>query len=178
MQQIVREHQAYPPKIVASVTSWELWKTLKGKDLTDQCDLVELRVDALPPELTTEQVMEARERDVIIIGSTHDFQITPGVDYLREQEKKARSYKADIVKFAFTPCLASDIQTGVQLFTKPKGPIAVMGMGPMGPVSRLLYSQLGSCLVYGYLGEEETAPGQWHVSLIKETLRRLGPILR
>ena len=53
MQQIVREHQAYPPKIVASVTSWELWKTLKGKDLTDQCDLVELRVDALPPELTT-----------------------------------------------------------------------------------------------------------------------------
>ena len=50
MQQIVREHQAYPPKIVASVTSWELWKTLKGKDLTDQCDLVELRVDALPPE--------------------------------------------------------------------------------------------------------------------------------
>ena len=46
MQQIVREHQAYPPKIVASVTSWELWKTLKGKDLTDQCDLVELRVDA------------------------------------------------------------------------------------------------------------------------------------
>lgn len=145
MQQIVREHQAYPPKIVASVTSWELWKTLKGKDLTDQCDLVELRLDALPPELTTEQVMEfrpempllvtvrcheegglrripeeerfallraympyaaamdieikamrharelvmeARERDVIIIGSTHDFQITPGVDYLREQEKR------------------------------------------------------------------------------------------
>lgn len=86
--------------------------------------------------------------------------------------------KADIVKFAFTPCLASDIQTGVQLFTKPKGPIAVMGMGPMGPVSRLLYSQLGSCLVYGYLGEKETAPGQWHVSLIKETLRHLGPILR
>ena len=57
MQQIVREHQTYPPKIVASVTSWELWKTLKGKDLTDQCDWVELRVDALPPELTAEQVL-------------------------------------------------------------------------------------------------------------------------
>lgn len=125
-----------------------------------------------------ELIMEAGARDVIVIGSTHDFQITPGVDYLRELEKRARAHKADIVKFAFTPCLASDIQTGVQLFTKPKGPIAVMGMGPMGPVSRLLYSQLGSCLVYGYLGEKETAPGQWHVSLIKETLRHLGPILR
>ena len=47
MQQIVREHQTYPPKIVASVTSWELWKTLKGKDLTDQCDWVELRTRLL-----------------------------------------------------------------------------------------------------------------------------------
>ena len=125
-----------------------------------------------------ELVMEAADRGILVIGSTHDFQITPGVDYLREQEKKARAYRADIVKFAFTPCVAGDIQTGVQLFKKPKGPIAVMGMGPMGPVSRLLYSQLGSCLVYGYLGDREAAPGQWHVSLIKETLRNLGPILR
>ena len=235
MQQILREHQTYPPKVVASITSWEVWKTLKGKDLKDQCDWVELRVDALPPELTPEQVMEFRpdmpllvtvrcheegglrrmpeeerfsllraympyataidieiksmrhgrelvmeaaDRGILVIGSTHDFQITPGVDYLREQEKKARAYRADIVKFAFTPCVAGDIQTGVQLFKKPKGPIAVMGRGPMGPVSRLLYSQLGSCLVYGYLGDREAAPGQWHVSLIKETLRNLGPILR
>lgn len=235
MQQMLREHQTYPPKIVASVTSWEVWKTLKGKDLTDQCDWVELRVDALPPELSPEQVMEFRpempllvtvrcheegglrrmpeeerfsliraympyataidleiksmrhgrelvmeaaDRDILVIGSTHDFQITPGVDYLRELEKKARAYQADIVKFAFTLCVASDIQTGVQLFKKPKGPIAVMGMGAMGPVSRLLYSQLGSCLVYGYLGDREAAPGQWPVSLIKENLRNLGPILR
>ena len=203
--------------------------------MKDQCDWVELRVDALPAELAPEQVMEFRpdmpllvtvrcheegglrrmpeeerfsllraympyataidieiksmrhgrelvmeaaDRGILVIGSTHDFQITPGVDYLREQEKKARAYRADIVKFAFTPCVAGDIQTGVQLFKKPKGPIAVMGMGPMGPVSRLLYSQLGSCLVYGYLGDREAAPGQWHVSLIKETLRNLGPILR
>ena len=235
MQQILREHQTYPPKVVASITSWEVWKTLKGKDLKDQCDWVELRVDALPPELTPEQVMEFRpdmpllvtvrcheegglrrmpeeerfsllraympyataidieiksmrhgrelvmeaaDRGILVIGSTHDFQITPGVDYLREQEKKARAYRADIVKFAFTPCVAGDIQTGVQLFKKPKGPIAEMGMGPMGPVSRLHYSQLGSCLEYGYLGDREAAPGQWHVSLIKETLRNLGPILR
>lgn len=235
MQQMLHEHPAYPPQIVASITSWELWKTLKGASLTDQCDWVELRVDAMPPDLSPEQVlhykpdmpllitvrcheegglrripeeerlallraylphataidieintmrhareliMEASERGVLVIGSTHDFQITPGVDYLRELEKRARSYKADIVKFAFTPCLAADIQTGVQLFQKPKGPIAVMGMGPMGPVSRLLYAQLGSCLVYGYLGAEATAPGQWHVSMLKETMRHLAPILR
>lgn len=122
--------------------------------------------------------MEAADRGILVIGSTHDFQITPGVDYLREQEKKAPRLQGGHRQIRLHPCVAGDIQTGVQLFKKPKGPIAVMGMGPMGPVSRLLYSQLGSCLVYGYLGDREAAPGQWHVSLIKETLRNLGPILR
>ena len=31
MQQILREHQTYPPNVVASITSWEVWKTPKGK---------------------------------------------------------------------------------------------------------------------------------------------------
>ena len=87
MQQIVREHQAYPPKIVASVTSWELWKTLKGKDLTDQCDLVELRVDALPPELTTEQVMEFRpEMPLLVTVRCHE---EGGLRRIPEEERFA-----------------------------------------------------------------------------------------
>ena len=73
MQQILREHQTYPPKIVASITSWEVWKTLKGKDLKDQCDWVELRVDALPPELAPEQVMEFRpEMPLLVTVRCHE----------------------------------------------------------------------------------------------------------
>ncbi len=127
-----------------------------------------------------ELVMEARERDVIIIiGSTHDFQITL-VGLPARTGKKGALLQGGYRQIAFTPCLASWTSRQEYSFSpSPRGPIAVMGMGPMGPSPRLLfYSQLGSCLVYGYLGEEETAPGQWHVSLIKETLRRLGPILR
>ncbi|MFR7733577.1 MAG: type I 3-dehydroquinate dehydratase [Collinsella sp.] len=235
MQQILREHQTYPPNVVASITSWEVWKTLKGKDLKDQCDWVELRVDALPAELAPEQVMEFRpDMPLLVTVRCHeegglrrmpeeerfsllraympyataiDIEIksmrqrqrtghgsrrprhpssAPPMTFksrrawtTREQEKKARAYRADIVKFAFTPCVAGDIQTGVQLFKIAERPHCRDGhWGPMGPVSRLLDSQLGSCLVYGYLGDREAAPGQWHVSLIKETLRNLGPILR
>ena len=87
MQQIVREHQTYPPKIVASVTSWELWKTLKGKDLTDQCDWVELRVDALPPELTAEQVMEFRpEMPLLVTVRCHE---EGGLRRIPEEERFA-----------------------------------------------------------------------------------------
>ncbi len=82
------------------------------------------------------------------------------------------------MKFAFTPCLAADVHTGVELFGKPKGPLAVMGMGAMGPVSRLLYCQLGSCLIYGYLGDQEAAPGQWPTPLIKQALQHMRPIIR
>ncbi len=235
MQQFLHSQQPFPPKVVAGITSWDLWKTLKDKDLHEQCDWIELRVDGMPAELSPEQIMEycpampllvtvrsheegglrrmdeeqrfklirawlpyakaidieiaaidrcpaliaeAKERGIVIIGSFHDFQITPGIDYLRELEKKARACGADIVKFAFTPCLAADVHTGVELFGKPKGPLAVMGMGAMGPVSRLLYCQLGSCLIYGYLGDQEAAPGQWPTPLIKQALQHMRPIIR
>ncbi len=232
MHRFLHSLQSYPPTVVAAVNSWDLWKSLNGRDLSNQCDWVELRVDGLPAELSPTQVMEyrpqmpllitvrsqaegglrpmtdaerfslmraylpyakaldieaavidqcpdiiaeAKAAGIIIIASSHDFQLTPGIEYLREQEKKARECGADIVKFAFRLNEAADIQTGVELFGKATEPLAVMGMGPLGPVSRLLYSQLGSCLIYGYIGDEEAAPGQWHVSLIKNTLFSLPP---
>ena len=79
-----------------------------------------------------ELVMEARERDVIIIGSTHDFQITPGVDYLREQEKRrAPTRRISSNCIHALPGLGHPDRSTA--FTKPKGPIAVMGMGPWDP---------------------------------------------
>lgn len=52
-------------------------------------------------------------------------------------------------------------------------PIAtsMMGIGPLAPVSRVLYAQLGSLLNYGYLGDKETAPGQWPASLLSQAIR-------
>ncbi len=234
MRQSLHSQPAFPPLVVAAVNSWELWKSLSGRDLSDRCDWVELRVDGLPAELSPDRVMEyrpqmpllitvrsheegglrqmtegerfslmraylpyavaidieaavieqcpdliaeAKARGIVIIASSHDFQVPPQVEYLREQEKKARACGADIVKFAFRLNEAADIRTGVELLCPAAEPLAVMGMGPLGPVSRLLYSQLGSRLIYGYIGDEEAAPGQWHVSLIKKTLASLPQVI-
>ena len=80
------------------------------------------------------------------------------------------------MKFAFYVHSAEDMMVGVELLRQSSGPMAVMGMGPLGPVSRLLYAQHGSCLIYGFMGDAPTAPGQWSAELFRQSLNHL-PLL-
>lgn len=122
-----------------------------------------------------ELVAEAQAQGVALVASAHDFEKTPPLEMLLEKERRARELGADIVKFAFRLRRAEDLMTGVQLLRRASGPLAVMGMGPLGPMSRLLYAQLGSVLVYGYLGKTATAPGQWSARQCREALESLSP---
>ena len=118
----------------------------------------------------------AKKQGVLVIASSHDFAGTPSLESMLELEVEARGKGADIVKFAFKLNTPQDLQTGCELLARRSGDMAVMGMGEMGPCSRLFYSQLGSCLVYGYCGEVPSAPGQWHASEFKRALAMLAPI--
>lgn len=120
-------------------------------------------------------VEAAKRAGVPIIASAHDFERTPPEETLRELELRARELGADIVKFAFTLKRPEDIQVGINLLRRASGPMAVMGMGVLGPVSRLMYAQHGSCLVYGYFGDAPTAPGQWSCALFRAALTSLLP---
>ena len=117
-----------------------------------------------------ELVQAAKAAGVKVIASAHDFEKTPSLDFMLEREREARAAGADIVKFAFRLQTLDDMMVGVELLRRADGPMAIMGMGPLGPVSRLLYAQHGSCLVYGYLGETPTAPGQWSAGLFRRAL--------
>ncbi len=118
----------------------------------------------------------AHDTHVVVVASAHDFEKTPPLAQLLDQERRARASGADIVKFAFRLHSGDDLLVGAELLRRATGPVAVMGMGPLGPVSRLLYAQLGSVLVYGYLGEAPTAPGQWSAKLCLEALANLEPL--
>lgn len=118
-------------------------------------------------------IAEAKSRGVVVIASAHDFERTPSLEYMKERERIARAAGAHVVKFAFRLNSVEDIMTGVELLRCAEGPMAVMGMGPLGAVSRLLYAQHGSVLTYGYLGTTPTAPGQWAASLCKLALSSL-----
>lgn len=120
-------------------------------------------------------VEAAKSAGIPIVASAHDFEKTPSEEALRALEIRARELGADVVKFAFTLNRAEDLQVGVNLLRRATGPMAVMGMGALGPVSRLLYAQHGSCLVYGYFGEAPTAPGQWSTAQFRAALSALTP---
>lgn len=112
-------------------------------------------------EKARELIGSAKRSFVKVIASFHDFTQTPELHELIDRERQARTLGADLVKFAFKLHKPEDILTGVRLLAQKSGDMAVMGMGAMGPTSRLLYAQCGSSLIYGYLGQYEAAPGQW-----------------
>jgi 3-dehydroquinate dehydratase-1 len=136
--------------------------------LLDEADLVDVEIANLG--VLGDVVGEARESNVLVVGSYHDFQGLPPRQQLDDMAAEARSVGVDIVKFALTLSQPADLVVLTSLLdSAAPGSLSVMGMGPLGPVSRLLCGQLGSVLNYGYL-DEATIPGQWPAAELKRLL--------
>ena len=129
---------------------------------------VEIRAHAL------QMVAPAAHRlGVKVVGSFHDFEGTPDFASLHTVEGRGRRMGADVVKIVALVKGPGDL---ARLFALPacaKGPLCVMGMGPLGSVSRVALPCAGSCLVYGSLGKA-TAPGQLSCRQLATELNRWG----
>ena len=121
-----------------------------------------------------EVVREARDAGIGVIFSYHDFHHTPTPAKLRELARRAAGAGADIFKVAAMTQTPSDLATLLEFLAieKKRLPLAVMGMGLYGKVSRLVLAQAGSCLNFGYLGTPN-ASGQWPVALLKARIAEL-----
>lgn len=117
---------------------------------------------------------QIRSEGVGLILSYHNFTETPQTSQLQDIVDLAG--EADIIKIAVQHNNASDLTGCVETLQNNDHPMSMMGMGPLAPVSRLLYAQHGSLLNYGYLGNTETAPGQWPAKLLREAIATLQPI--
>lgn len=108
------------------------------------------------------------------IGSYHDFEKLPATQELVAAAGRARDAGAAVFKAAAMLHRPADVARLAEFQASSRDlPTATMGMGPLAPVSRLLCSQYGSVLNYGYLGETPTAPGQWDSGLLRQALQRL-----
>ncbi|MGJ8726117.1 MAG: type I 3-dehydroquinate dehydratase [Roseibacillus sp.] len=119
---------------------------------------------------------EAKSQDIKIVLSNHDF---IGFDHMTTIDTIARAQAsgADVAKAAVTVKDPVDLTLFESLLADMSGsPFSLMGMGPYGPVSRILAAQHGSLLNYGFLGAEPTAPGQWPAPLLKQVLAATPPI--
>jgi len=118
-------------------------------------------------------IASARASACKVIFSFHDFKKTPSAVELQSILDRAVDSGADVVKVATMARSPQDVGRLLELFGRSATPLAVMGMGPLGMASRLLFACSGSALNYGWL-HRPNVPGQWSAVELRTLLERSG----
>src|SRR4051812_18573642 len=99
--------------------------------------------------------------DVARIFSVHDFESTPSPRSLHAKARKAKSLGAAVFKVATRTDTPVQLGRLLEFISEDEAdlPVAAMGMGNLGPLSRILLAGCGSRLAYASLGQS-TVEGQ------------------
>lgn len=118
----------------------------------------------------------ARQNDIKVITSYHDFDATPTYETGKTLITALAEDGGDFVKLAVMPQSKQDVLTLLSLTVKAKEiitqPVITMSMGKQGTISRLLGEWTGSVLTFGSVSEA-SAPGQINVTDLSHTLQNL-----
>jgi 3-dehydroquinate dehydratase I len=122
-------------------------------------------------------VSTAKENDVFVVMSNHDFKKTPEKDEIVGRLRKMQDLGADIPKIAVMPTCAADVITLLDATNTMKTqysnrPIITMSMGGPGVISRLAGEVFGSAFTFG-AGSATSAPGQIPVNELRAVLEIL-----
>jgi 3-dehydroquinate dehydratase I len=114
----------------------------------------------------------AEKKNIRRIISFHDFKSTPRARILAAKARDARSHGADIFKVATRTDTPMELGRLVAFITNNRVdvPLAVMGIGKLGAISRVLLARAGSVLIYASVDAASDVEGQ----LSLEQLRALG----
>jgi 3-dehydroquinate dehydratase-1 len=114
----------------------------------------------------------AKAKNVRRIISFHDFKSTPSARLLVAKAQNAKALRADIFKVATRTDTPTELGRLLEFLTKNRVNVrlAVMGIGRLGAISRVLFARAGSVLIYASLGPATDVEGQ----LSLEQLRALG----
>jgi len=114
----------------------------------------------------------AKNKKVSRIISFHSFNSTPSVRTLAAKANEAKSQGADIFKVATRTDTPLELGRLLKLMTSSRLNLAmaVMGIGKLGAISRVLLARAGSVLIYASVGPVSNVEGQLSV----KQLRALG----
>lgn len=180
------EHDGELPIIATNRVEWE------GGDAADTPERLEaLRkaiahplVEAIDVELSTVVagdglglIDDARDRNVSVIVSTHDFEETPSGPEMQRLLSRAGEY-GDVGKLAVTAATLDDV---LQLLavtrarTQAGQRVATMAMGAVGRHSRAVAPLYGSRIGYAPVDPDHaTAPGQYDLVTLRRVIDQLG----
>ncbi len=113
--------------------------------------------------------------DVARILSLHDFDSTPTPRSLHAKARKAKSLGAAIFKVATRTETAAQLARLLEFISEDEVglPVAAMGIGNLGALSRILLAGCGSCLAYASLAEANVE-GQMPVAELSAAFRLFG----
>lgn len=132
-------------------------------------------VEIASTALVAELVPAARQAGRTVILSAHDFAATPAREALLALVARARVLGADLPKLATHTATLDDLRTLLEVtLAEAAAGIVTLGMGPLGPLSRIALPAAGSLLTYGAAGSS-TAPGQTPVAELAALIGRLFP---
>jgi 3-dehydroquinate dehydratase type I len=114
----------------------------------------------------------AKKKNVRLIISFHNFKSTPNVRILVAKAREARSHGANIFKVATRTDTPMELGRLLEFMTSSRLDLAlaVMGIGKLGAISRVLLARAGSVLIYASVAAATDVEGQLSV----EQLRALG----
>ncbi|MDR0587633.1 MAG: type I 3-dehydroquinate dehydratase [Burkholderiales bacterium] len=121
----------------------------------------------------------ARQRNIGVIASNHDFRHTPNQAEIVKRLTAMRDLGADIVKIAVMPQKRKDVLTLISaalsfLETPNPPPVIAVSMGELGRVSRLLAGEFGFAATFASVDNTISAPGQLDVHAVKTVLDLLN----
>jgi len=104
----------------------------------------------------------AKTKNVRRIISFHNFKSTPSERILAAKAREAKSQGADIFKVATRTDTPMELGRLLEFITKDRVNVrlAVMGIGRLGAMSRVLLARAGSVLIYASLSETTDIEGQ------------------
>ncbi len=121
-------------------------------------------------------IEDAHKLNICVIASYHNFENTPNEDQLKNIAVEEASTGADMLKIATFVRNADDILTLLKMTLDVRKmlrkPMAVMGMGDIGKITRIAAVALGSDLLFADLFGA-SAPGQIPYAKAKEMIRLL-----
>jgi len=135
------------------------------------------RADYIDVELRSVRAMQsllalAGKKKIGRIISFHSFKSTPSARLLSAKAREAKAHRADIFKVATHTDEPTELGRLLDFITSSRLnlPVAVMGVGQLGAISRVLLARAGSVLTYASLGAASNIEGQ----LPLEQLAHLG----
>ena len=154
----------------------ELIKAVINQNIVGAVD-----VEVFKGEKTLENIVAyAKDFDVKVIASNHDFCKTPDKEEIKRRLILMKEKGAHVSKMAVMPQNAADVLTLLsateELHREYKDmTIITMSMGQLGVVSRISGGVFGSVMTFGARNSEAaSAPGQVEVGALKEIMDKIS----